>query len=148
MGRPVEVGSYHFSLWDGPVVQARSVIVGEDPRFGAEYFLRTDSMAVRLRWRSLLRGRLEFGTISLTHPSLNLVRSSSGEWNLAEWLPRPSPPRPRGFAGPIAPSTSRRFHRIEIDGGRINFKISDEKLPFAFVGVTGTVETNGPGRWR
>ena len=148
MGRPVQVGSYHFSLWDGPVVQARSVIVGEDPRFGAEYFLRTDSMAVHLRWRSLLRGRLEFGTISLTHPSLNLVRSSGGEWNLAEWLPRPSPPRPRGFAGPIAPSMSRRFHRIEIDRGRINFKISEEKLPFAFVGVTGTVETNGPGRWR
>ncbi len=148
MGRPVEVGSYHFSFWDGPVVQARSVVVGEDPRFGAEYFLRTDSMAVRLRWRSLLRGRLEFGTISLTHPSLNLVRSPSGDWNLAEWLPRPNPPRPRGFAGPIAPSTSTRFHRIEIDGGRINFKIADEKLPFAFVGVTGAVETNGPGRWR
>jgi len=148
MGRPVAVGSYHFSFWDGPVVQARSVIVGEDPRFGAEYFLRTDSMAVRLRWRSLLRGRLEFGTISLTHPSLNLVRSSNGDWNLAEWLPRPSPPRPRGFAGPIAPSTSTRFHRIEIEGGRINFKISDEKLPFAFVNVTGAVETNGPGRWR
>ncbi|HXX71103.1 MAG TPA: AsmA family protein [Candidatus Acidoferrum sp.] len=148
MGRPVEVASYHLSFWDGPVVQARSVIVGEDPRFGAEYFLRTDSMDVRLRWRSLLRGRLEFGTISLTHPSLNLVRSSDGEWNLAEWLPRPSPPRPRGFAGPIAPSASTRFQRIEIDGGRINFKISDEKLPFAFVGVTGAVETNGPGRWR
>jgi hypothetical protein len=149
MGRPVEVGSYHFSLWDGPVVQARSVTVAEDPRFGAEYFLRTDSMAVRLRWRSLLHGRVEFDTISLTHPSLNLVRSSSGEWNLAEWLPRPSAlPRPGGFAGPIAPFTPTRLHRIEIDGGRINFKIEDEKLPFAFVAVHGALEMSGPGRWR
>jgi hypothetical protein len=149
MGRPVAVGSYHFSFWNGPVIQARSVTVSEDPRFGAEYFLRTDSMAVRLSWRSLLHGRIEFGTISLTHPSLNLVRSSTGDWNLAEWLPRPSAlPRPRGFAGPIAPSTPTRFQRIEIDGGRINFKIADEKLPFAFVGVAGSVEMNGPGRWR
>jgi uncharacterized protein involved in outer membrane biogenesis len=149
MGRPVEVGSFHFSLWDGPVVQARSVTVAEDPRFGAEYFLRTDSMAVRLRWRSLLHGRVEFDTISLTHPSLNLVRNSSGEWNLAEWLPRPGAlPRPGGFAGPIAPFTPTRLHRIEIDGGRINFKLEDEKLPFAFVGVHGAVEMSGPGRWR
>jgi len=149
MGRPVEVGRYDFSFWGGPVVQAHSVTVGEDPRFGAEYFLRTDSMAVRLRWRSLLHGRVEFGTISLTHPSLNLVRNSSGDWNLAEWLPRPSAlPRPRGFAGPIAPFTPTRFHRIEIDGGRINFKLADEKLPFAFVGVAGSVEMNGPGSWR
>jgi len=149
MGRPVEVGSYRFSFWGGPVVQARSVIVGEDPRFGAEYFLRTDSMAAHLRWRSLLHGRVEFSTIALTHPSLNLVRSSTGDWNLAEWLPRPSAlPAPRGFAGPIAPPLPTRFHRIEIDGGRINFKLADEKLPFAFVNVTGAVEINGPGRWR
>ena len=146
MGRPVEVRSYHFSFWNGPVIQARSVTVGEDPRFGAEYFLRTDSMAVRLRWRSLLHGRLEFDSISLTHPSLNLVRSSKGEWNLAEWLPRPG--AFPGFAGPIAPSAPTRFHRIEIDGGRINFKVADVKLPFAFVGVTGSVGMNGPGRWR
>jgi hypothetical protein len=149
MGRPVEVGSFHFSFWGGPIVEAYSVTVGEDPRFGAEYFLRTDSMAVRLRWRSLLRGRVEFGAISLTHPSLNLVRGARGDWNLAEWLPRPSAlPRPHGFAGPIAPSTPTRLHRIEINGGRINFKVADEKLPFAFVAVTGSVEMSGPGRWR
>src|SRR5215472_11145991 len=90
IGRTVEVGSYHLGLWDGPVIEARSVVVGEDPRFGAEYFLRADSMTVHLRWRSLLSGHLEFGTISLSHPSLNLVRNSSEDWNLAEWLPHPS----------------------------------------------------------
>jgi hypothetical protein len=45
----------------------------------------------------------------------------------------------------VGPALS--FHRIDVDGGRVNFKQGDEKLPFAFVGVTGTVETNGPGRW-
>ena len=49
-GRPVEVGSYDFSFWDGPSLEANSVTVGEDPRFGQEYFLRADSMTVRLRW--------------------------------------------------------------------------------------------------
>lgn len=149
MGRPVDVGSYAFSFWSGPAIEARSVSVGEDPRFGAEYFLRADSMAVRLRWQSLLRGRVEFGTLSLTRPSLNLVRSSTGDWNLAEWLPRPAAtPMPRSFSGPVLPSMATRFRRIEVEGGRINFKFADEKLPFAFVEVAGTVETDHPGRWR
>ena len=149
MGRPVEVGSYAFSFWGGPVVEARSVTVGEDPRFGAEYFLRADAMAVRLNWRSLLRGRVEFGTLSLTRPSLNLVRNSSGDWNLAEWLPRPNAsPAPRAYPGPVLPAMATRFRRIQVEGGRVNFKLEDEKLPFAFVGVSGIVETERPGRWR
>ena len=28
-GRPVQVGSYGFSLWRGPAIEARSVTVGE-----------------------------------------------------------------------------------------------------------------------
>jgi uncharacterized protein involved in outer membrane biogenesis len=148
-GRPVEVGSYDFSLLDGLALEAHSVTVGEDPHFGQEYFLRADSIAVRLRWLSLLRGRIEFGTLSLNRPSLNLVRNSGGDWNLTQWLPQPGVrPALRIPFGPAFPSSPLRFRRIEVDGGRINFKNGDEKLPFAFVDVRGTVETDRPGRWR
>ena len=148
-GRPVEVGSYDFSFWGGPSLEARSVTVAEDSRFGQEYFLRVDSMAVRLRWRSLLRGHIEFGTLSLTRPSLNLVRNAAGDWNLAEWLPRPAgTPSANVPVGPLLPSPALRFRKIEVSDGRINFKRADEKLPIAFVGVSGTVETDTPGRWR
>jgi hypothetical protein len=149
-GRSVEVGRYNFSLWGWPTFEAQSVTVGEDPRFGHEYFLRADSLTMRLRWRSVLRGRLEFGTFSLTRPSLNLVRDSMGDWNLAEWLPRPSAPTsPAPPVGPlIPPSSPIRFTRIEVDSGRINFKGSDEKLPFAFIHVNGYLELESPGRWQ
>jgi hypothetical protein len=148
-GRPVEVGSYDFSLWDGPALEANSVTVGEDPRFGQEYFLRAESMTVSLRWGSLLRGHLQLGTLSLNRPSLNLVRDAGGDWNLAEWLPQPSGSvSPRAPVGPLLPFSPLRFSRIEVDGGRINFKNGDDKLPLAFVGVTGAVETDAPGRWR
>jgi hypothetical protein len=149
-GRPVEVARYDFSLWGWPTLEAQSITVAEDPRFGQEYFLRAESLTMRLRWRSLLRGRLEFGTFSLGRPSLNLVRDASGDWNLAEWLPRPS-----ASAGaiapvgpPLPPSSPLRFTRIEVDSGRINFKRGDEKLPFAFVGVKGYLEPESPGRWQ
>jgi hypothetical protein len=149
-GRPVEVRRYEFSLWGWPTLEAQSVTVGDDPHFGHEYFLRAESLTMRLRWRSLLRGRLEFGTFSLSRPSLNLVRDSNGDWNLAEWLPRPS--APTGAAAPVGPplppSSPLRFTRIEVDSGRINFKRGDEKSPFAFIRVMGYLEPESPGRWQ
>lgn len=148
-GRPVEVGSYRFSLW-GPTLEAQSIIVGEDPRFGREYFLHAERLTMRLRWQSLLRGRLELGRLSLARPSLNLVRSADGDWNLAEWLPHPAGAAGMGPATPASLRTQSalRFTRISVESGRINFKRGDEKLPFAFVGVKGYIEPEGPGRWR
>jgi hypothetical protein len=150
-GRPVEVGSYRFSLWGRPTLEARSVTVSEDPRFGHEYFLRAESLTMSLRWRSLLRGRLEFGGIWLTRPSLNLVRNPDGDWNVAEWLPQFSAAaggKPVAIPKFPAASNALRFSRINVDSGRINFKRAQEKLPFAFVGVTGYVEPEGNGEWR
>ena len=149
-GRSVEVGSYRFSVWGRPTLEARSVTVGEDPRFGHEYFLRADSLTMSLRWRSLLRGRLEFGGIWLGHPSLNLVRNPDGDWNVAEWLPQFSAaPGSRAAAAKfLSGSNALRFSRIHVDSGRINFKRAQEKLPFALVGVTGYVEPEGNGEWR
>ena len=89
------MGSYDFSLWGGPTLSARSVTVGEDPQFGREYFLRAESVSVRLRWQSLLRGRIEAGTVSLDRPSLNIVLAPDGRWNVAEWLPRAAESTPQ-----------------------------------------------------
>ena len=144
-GRPVHVGQYSFSLWQGPRLEADSISVEEDPRFGYEYFLRADSLAVRLRWQALLRGRIELGTLSFDRPSLNLVRNSDGQWNIEAWLPRPA--RNIEDSGPVT-MRRPRLRRIEVDSGRVNFKRGAEKLPFAFVDVSGLLEETGGGRWR
>jgi hypothetical protein len=143
-GRPVEVSYFATSLLAGPRLEAHYVTVEEDPRFGYEYFLRAERLTAGLRWRSLARGRIEFGTLSITRPSLNLVRTPAGEWNLERWLPAPQPP---GAAAPGS-AANGRLYRIEIETGRINFKRGAEKHPFALVDVNGTVEQEEPGRWR
>jgi uncharacterized protein involved in outer membrane biogenesis len=146
-GRPVEVQYYSFSLWGGPTLEADGISVGEDPRFGHEYFLRADSLSVRLRWLSLLRGRFELGVLSLSVPIVNIVTDASGNWNLAEWLGHPAAPA-ANVVGPMRIPFVPKFRQINVDGGRINFKRGDEKLPFAFIGVTGSIYSDGPQRWR
>jgi len=150
-GRPVEAGQFSVQLLPTPRLDVQQITVGEDPAFGNEYFLRADSLSAGLRWAGLLRGHFEFGTLSLSRPSLILVRNSEGRWNLERWLP-PA----KGFAeatsrvyGPtpaIAPVN--RLFKIEFDEGRVNFKIGDDKLPFALTGVNGSVDQVAPGRWQ
>jgi AsmA family/AsmA-like C-terminal region len=150
-GRQVEVVSFNARILPSPQLDANGVTVGEDPSFGHEYFLRAERLSAGLRWRGLLRGHFEFGTMSLNKPSLVLVRNPEGRWNLESWLP-PSRadalqnPRPYGPPSPVAPVN--RLQRIDFEEGRINFKFGDDKLPFAFTSVSGSVEQISLGRWQ
>ncbi len=156
-GRPVEVSWFDFSLLDGARIEAHSVSVSDDPQFGGEYFLRADTLTAGLRWPALLAGRFEFGAVSLSRPSLNLARDAEGHWNIERWLPPAVSEtssglgtRP-GFVGPVDISRevrASRPSRIDVDGGRINFKQGDNKSPFALIDVSGRVEQNGEGRWQ
>jgi AsmA family/AsmA-like C-terminal region len=149
-GRPVEVGNFDFRLLPTPVLDAHNVTVEEDPNFGYEYFLRAEELSGSLRWLGLLGGHFEFGTLSLARPSLILVRNAEGHWNLERWLPPVKGSTPSGQVfGPVqAPETANYLTTIDFDDARINFKSGAEKEPFAFTGVSGSVEQTAPGRWR
>ncbi|MBI1738506.1 MAG: AsmA family protein, partial [Acidobacteria bacterium] len=144
-GRPVEVGNFAISVLEGPRLVAHYVTVSEDPRFGREHFLRAERLTAAIRWTALLRGRLEFDTVSFTRPSLNLVRNADGSWNLESWMPAPSASR----GTPASPMPRQTLlTRINIDTGRINFKRGVDKHPFAFTNVDGFVERDSSGHWR
>ncbi|HXT75075.1 MAG TPA: AsmA family protein [Candidatus Eisenbacteria bacterium] len=145
-GRSVEVAHFNLLLLPSPQLNADRITIGEDPAFGNEYFLRADHLTAGLRWASLLRGHFEFGTLSLSRPSLILVRNSEGRWNLERWLP-PANPSARSY-GPALITAANRLNLIDIEDGRVNFKIADEKLPFAFTNVFGSVEQISAGRWQ
>jgi uncharacterized protein involved in outer membrane biogenesis len=150
-GRPVEARGFSMDLLPFPRVDVEGVSIGENPSFGQEYFLRADRLTASVRWLGLLRGHFDFGTISLLRPSLILVRNEQGRWNLEGWLPpAQSKPSPAAISyGPQSPADSgNHLQKIEFDEGRINFKTGDEKRPFAFTNVSGSVEQMSPGRWQ
>jgi len=150
-GRPVQVKHFNIEILPSPRIYASEVTVGEDPAFGYEYFLHADQLTAGLRWSGFLRGRFEFGTLSLEQPSLTLVRNSEGRWNLEDWLPpanRLGVATPPAYGPSRAPTIANRLEKIEIDDGRINFKRNDIKQPFALISVSGSVEQISPGRWK
>jgi AsmA family/AsmA-like C-terminal region len=150
-GRPVEVRQFSASLFPTPQLDSYGISVGEDPSFGREYFLRAEQLSAGLRWLGLLGGHFELGTLRLDRPSLSLARNSEGRWNLERWLPAAtsavgklaSPPASARSAPP-----TRRLQKIDISDGRVDFKVGDDKISFAFIQVEGTVEQVAEGRWR
>ncbi|MCL6567133.1 MAG: hypothetical protein K6U09_12015 [Acidobacteriia bacterium] len=136
-GRPVAVQSFSVGLFGGLRLQANQITVGEDPAFGPEHFLRAEQLAAGLRWTALLAGRLEFDTLVLKRPSLNLVRNPDSHWNLESWLP----PAAGGRGTP-------RFSRLVVEEGRINFKRGPDKLSVALRNVSGSVTAQSGGRWQ
>ena len=149
-GRPVQAGRFSVQILPIPELDVDAVTIGEDPAFGNEYFLRADQMTARFRWLGLLRGHFEFGTMSFTRPSLILVRNAAGHWNLEGWLP---PARAARGPSAVTATQSRaestyHLQEVDFDEGRINFKLGDEKRPFAFTDVSGSVEQVFPGRWQ
>lgn len=149
-GRHVEARNFSMTLLPYPQVEVDAVSIGEDPAFGQEYFLRADRLTAGVRWLGLLHGQFDFGAISLSRPSLILVRNEQGRWNLEGWLP-PAPqntPVSGVIYGPPRAESVNHLRKIEFDEGRINFKTGDEKRPFAFTSVSGSVEQVAPGRWQ
>ncbi len=146
LGRPVEIAKVSVRLLPWPGFDLQGFVVHEDPAFGAEPTLRADDVTAKLRLTSLLRGRLEISSLVLSEPSLNLVQDASGHWNLENLLERAN-------RTPIAPTTKGKmesrpgFPYIEADDGRVNFKVGQEKKPYALTNADFSVWQGSENTW-
>ncbi|MEX2263193.1 MAG: hypothetical protein WD696_14650 [Bryobacteraceae bacterium] len=128
--RDVEIGEVRFTLVRGPAFAIGNVVIHEDPAFGIEPLAYVERLEARPSLLALLRGRLEFASLRLVSPSVNLAKNMepSGRWN---------------FEGLIAGAAIAALPNIQMDTGRINFKIGDTKSVFYFMNTD--LEISSPG---
>jgi AsmA family len=120
LNRPVEIGEVRLNLFRGPGFTVDRVVIADDPSAGIEPFAYVESMRARVRLTSLLAGKLAFSSLYLDSPSVNLVRTPSGGWNVQALLDRPV----------VSPPVASALPDIRIGGGRLNFKFGDTKSVF------------------
>ncbi len=146
IGRRVEVSSVSLRFLPQPGFDLEDFVVFDEPDFGAEPVLRAHEVTAGLRLTSLLRGRLEISRLSLTEPSLNLVRSHEGRWNFGALVERAA-------RIPVAPTsktnreTRAGFPYIEASNGRINFKLGQEKKAFALMDADFSLWQDSENAW-
>jgi uncharacterized protein involved in outer membrane biogenesis len=132
IGRQVHISSVKLRLLPLPGFEFSDFSVEEDPQFGSEPILHSDSVVADLRLLSLWRGKLEVSRIHFDDASLNLVRGANGVWNFASVLVQaahiPNAPTGQRHAG-----SAPRFPYIDAENTRINFKEGNEKKPLSFL---------------
>jgi AsmA protein len=145
IGRPVHFDKLSLNLLPLPGFTLDNFVVEEDPAFGSEPVLFADTVRADLRFSSLWR-RAEFSKISLTDPSVNLVRDANGRWNIEGILLQASrieaAPTAQPYAGP-----ARRFPYIEATGARLNLKLGEEKTPFSLTDADFALWLPEPHQW-
>lgn len=146
LARPVEIGSVHLRLLPRPGFDLENLVVYDDPAFGQEPMLRAPEVTADLRLTSLLRGRLEIARLDLNDPSLNLVHGDNGRWNLEALLEHSS-------HVPLAPTAKAKsearpaFPYIQVSSGRINFKVGQEKKPYALTNADFALWQESENTW-
>ena len=146
LGRQVEIGKIRVRVLPRPGFDLQSFMVQDDPGFGAEPFLRADEVSANIRISSLLRGRLDVSSLSLTEPSVNLVRNHEGRWNLETLLERAA----RIAVAPTAKTRAERrpgFPYIQADRARINLKFEQEKTPYALTDADFSFWQDAENTW-
>lgn len=130
LGRPVHLDNVTLHLLPVPGFTLQNFVVGEDPAFGNEPTIRANEVTATLRLSSLWQQRVEFSEVKFENPSVNLVRSADGRWNLEGVLLHASHVDTAPTAQQRAGATPR-FPYIEATRGRINLKLGQEKMPFS-----------------
>jgi hypothetical protein len=133
LGRKVTIGKARFDLFPGPGFTIENVEIGEDPAFGVDLFAFVDSLSARVKLSSLWTGKLEWASLSLSNPSVNLVKADSGHWN---------------FEPLLNPKVVSALPKLEVrDFGRINFRFGDTKSIYYIGNVELDAVARRDGSW-
>ena len=118
LGRKVEFENVRFTFFSGPGFSLQNVTISEDPRYGLEPFAFVPVLQAHIRLDKLLLGRIQFSSLRLVEPSLNLVKRGDETWNVVELVERLSAPRRMPL---------NLFPVFEVSGVRVNFKLGIRK---------------------
>jgi hypothetical protein len=146
LGRRVTIDNVRFRLLPRPGFDLDRLVVYDDPGFSAEPMIRADEVSAAIRFRSLLRGRLEIATLSANEPSINLVRNDQGRWNLASLLER-------NAQIPVAPTEKSAsegrpvFPYLEASNARVNFKLGQTKKSYALMNADVALWQDSENSW-
>ncbi len=122
LNRKVEVGEVHFSLFAGPGFSVNDVLIGDESDAGLEPFAHVTTLQARIHPRTFLTGRLSFSKLRLVEPSVNLVKTAAGPWNIQAFFQRAADSKDH--------SPHASFPDIQIVNGRIDFKFGLLKSVF------------------
>lgn len=123
LDRPVRFERVSLGYWPLPAIRVRGLTVGNAPGFGTDPLLTVEEARVRVRLLPLLRGRLQFGEVTLTRPRVVVEQRRDGSWNL------PAPAAPFVLVS-----------RVRLRDGHVELRVPTETGPAASAHVVDRID--------
>jgi len=145
--RHVTFGRVSVRVLPRPGFVIENAAIQEDPAFGSEPFVRVDRIECDLRWQTLLGAQLGFSHFRLQHPNINLVREEGGGWNVERLFlvltaadlenrgQRYNDLAAAGLKNESPRHDSASPPDLEVEDGRVNFKLGENKKLLAITGL-------------
>ncbi|HXE90986.1 MAG TPA: translocation/assembly module TamB domain-containing protein [Terriglobales bacterium] len=130
IGTRVEIGSFHWDLWNLGFEAREMVLHGREPK-GEPALARIESLSVRLKVLSLFRPSFGVREIVVTRPVVRIITFPDGSLN----VPMPGTSRPKG-AGTPANLHALSVDRLDITGGELSWNERRIPLDLTVRGVT------------
>jgi len=117
LGRPVSIGKMTLSLRE-LAFTADAIVIGDDPAFANQPFVKADRLAVQVApWPLLSKRELQVTHFTLQQPTIRLVQGRKASWNFASLTAGETPPDSK------APTL--RIDSLRIDDGQISIAFAD-----------------------
>ena len=156
--RHVTFGRVSLQVIPRPGVVIENAVIHEDPSFGFEPFVRVDRIECDIRWQTFFGARMSFSHFRLQHPNINLVRQAGGGWNIERLLlASTGPDLTRGLSrNLLTPAEMKNARPIpsatavppdwEVEDGRVNFKLGENKKPFVITQLSAQLSLDSTRR--
>ena len=146
LDRRVALDNVHLHLLPRPSFDLEGLVIYDDPAFSDEPMIRAPEVSAAIRFRSLLRGRIEIAKLSATEPSINLVRNNEGRWNLSNLIER-NAQIPAAPTEKAASEHRPAFPYLEASNARVNFKLGQTKKSYALMNADVALWQDSDNSW-
>jgi uncharacterized protein involved in outer membrane biogenesis len=120
-GRDISVGDVGVTLWPGIGASIRDVVVGEDPAFGTEPFVRVKQVVVNVKLLPLLQKRVDVKRLVLDEPNIVVIKKDAKTFNFTSLLVATAPRDTTGVAKPKNASMAAVLAFADIQNGTVRY---------------------------
>jgi uncharacterized protein involved in outer membrane biogenesis len=121
-GREISIGDVGVTLWPGLGARVSDVVIGDDPAYSKEPFVRAKELRVNVKLLPLLQKRVEIKRLVLADPAIVIIKADAKHFNFTSLIAAATPPPAKGQARP-APNSSMAavLAYADIENGTLHY---------------------------
>ena len=149
-GRDISIGDVGVTLWPSLGAKVSDVVVGDDPAFSTEPFVRAKQLIVNVKLLPLLHKNVEIKRLVLDEPNIVIIKKDRTHFNFTSLVTAATPPAAGGVPGtrpaPKNSSVAAVLAYADIKNGTLRYVDNMTKMDRTIHDIDFTASNVGIGK--